>query len=312
MLRKMRVAVGIAAVASFAFALNVAACGSTSDADNGGDSGSIDDGGVRSDASSPNDASSSDDAPPFIDGSIPLDASSIAVDDGGFFNSDFAVSILGSVVGTGADFFAPAAAADTCPIVTAGDCILFDCAVGQTHGPATDSENPGTLTVAGGAPNELVTLTLQDDHSYEGFASGASTFAAGTMITFNATGDAAPAFTQTLVLPSLPTLSSPMIDGGNVVIDRAANFSVAWSGGNADVVGVTILPNGSRKQIACEFPASAAAAVVPSALLTHLKAGAAQITFLAYAKTITSEGAFVVRFQAGMLLDSGAATATLE
>ena len=87
---------------------------------------------------------------------------------------------------------------------------------------------------------------------------------------------------------------------------------MAWSGGNADVVGVAILANGSPKQIACEFPASASSGIIPSVLLTHLATGTGQVSFLGYATTIANEGAFVVRFQAGNLLDSGEVTATLN
>ena len=264
------------------------------------------------DASGLNDDSGRPDGAPLNDASVATDGSRLPVDDGGFFNSDFTVSILGNVVSAGAGFSTPASQPDSCPVVNAGDCILFDCAVGQTHEYAIDSANPGTLTVAGGAPNEVVPLTLQQDHAYEGFAFDASVFAPATTITFRATGDVVPAFTQTLTLPSLPTLSSPVTSSGMITIDRGSDFQVTWSGGSADVVGVAILGTGSPKQIACEFPSAASSGVVPSVLLTHLASGSAQISFLAYASVITSEGAYVVRFQAGNLLDAGEATATLK
>lgn len=261
-----------------------------------GDGSTIRDGSALKDGSTDSGASS--------------DGATLRVDDGGFFNSDFALSVVEGVAAAGAGFSEPEAGADTCPVVAAGDCLLFDCGGGQVHGYATDSASAGALTVSGGTPTDVVTLTLQPDHAFEGFAADASAFQTGAVVTFMGTGGDVPGFSQTLTLPSLPTLTSPVISGGVLTIDRTTDFSMTWSGGNADVVAVTILR--SNKQIACEFPASASSGVIPSVLLTHLSTGSAPMSFLAYAKVIASEGAYVVRFHAGLLLDSGSVTATLD
>ncbi|MGH7282068.1 MAG: hypothetical protein ACRELY_11130 [Polyangiaceae bacterium] len=301
----MRGALAVTTIAASICSVTFVACGSTSDDASGSDAGESD---ARADGSSTADGSA------MVDGSADSgagsDGSTLHVDDGGFYNSEIAISVVEGVAGAGAGFSTPAPLSDVCPDIAAGDCVLFDCGGGQMHGYATDSESAGTLTISGGTPSDVVTLTLQADHAYEGFAADASVFETGTPVTFMGTGAAVPAFSQTLTLPSLPTLTSPTISSGTLTIDRTTDFAMTWSGGNADVVAVSILS--SNKQIACEFPATASSGVIPSTLLTHLSAGSAQMSFLAYAKVIANEGAYVVRFQAGLLLDSGAVVATLN
>lgn len=305
----MRVALTLITVASSICCATFAACGSTSDGAGGSDAG-------ENDARSRADGSPTSDGSVLVDGSLNdsgagTDGSALHVDDGGFYNSEFAISVVEGIGAAGAGFSAPTPLADVCPIVVAGDCQLFDCGGGQLQGYATDSDSPGTLTISGGTPTDVVTLTLQSDHAFEAFVADASAFQSGTTLTFMGTGAAVPAFNQTLTLPSLPTLTSPTISGGTLTIDRATDFAMTWSGGSADVVAVSILR--FNKQIACEFPASASSGLIPSVLLTHLAAGSgAQMSFLAYAKVIASEGAYVVRFQAGLLLDSGGVAATLN
>jgi hypothetical protein len=103
-----------------------------------------------------------------------------------------------------------------------------------------------------------------------------SLFSGGESLTFSATGAAVPAFTATLVAPSLIDLQSPAVPANGVpfVLDRSADLIFAWSGGGFGTVDVTF-SDSTNAAVDCNFPSSAGTGTIPEAALAALAPNAA-------------------------------------
>jgi hypothetical protein len=140
----------------------------------------------------------------------------------------------------------------------------------------------GTLTVSNGVQSFIVTpsnATLPDAGSsvdYQLSITDAGTLSAGEAFTFVASGATAPAFSTSVDVPDLVTLTQPAIGGASssLVIPRSADLSLTWSGGGIGDVLFTISQTVGETStiVSCTYPGAARAGVVPADLLGRLTA----------------------------------------
>jgi hypothetical protein len=170
----------------------------------------------------------------------------------------------------------------SCATRTEGACQVSTCTVAASDagtpdagaadagsGPAFDSA--GVVTLSGGQLAAPITLTPSGDDSYP-FNSGAGAiFAGGDSIKVSAAGATVPAFESTAAAPGDIVVTSPTFTSLQTTIDKAQPLDVAWTGGGAGNVAVTISGAGAQTvSIQCSFPASGGTGVVPAAALSDL------------------------------------------
>jgi hypothetical protein len=175
--------------------------------------------------------------------------------------------------GAAAIFTLPRTGDQTCMERSFGACRLITCPA-ATWMPTYMSG--GTITVTGlSAP---ITLAPQPDKTYTAFSTQQQPlFSGGETITIKGAGADVPAFMVSITAPSRASITSPPKPAvnGAVVINRAQDFTVSWTGGGTDTLYVLISnPAGAGGgSIFCDFDAKAGSAKIPSAALSMLSAG---------------------------------------
>ncbi len=157
------------------------------------------------------------------------------------------------------------------------------CQVSQTIGPcevancgaaATGAVSAGTITITGAL--EPISLVPGSDHTYAQLMSTTSLFNGGESITFAASGAEVPAFTKSLTMPSKATITAPAKPPSAspyLIVNRAQDFSVSWSGGGSGLVQIALNSQSADQRLFCRFTASAGTGKLPAAALATLPAG---------------------------------------
>jgi hypothetical protein len=156
----------------------------------------------------------------------------------------------------------------SCTYSTMGSCGISSCTMKTVPPP---SPTAGTVSTSG----TLVPLSTMPD-SFGVYASSTQTDPAwngGESITIGATGADVPAFMATLAAPTSVTVTQPAAIGST--IDRAADFTLSWTGASAGVVVVSV--NAGSVSVECRFAPAAQHGVVPSMVLQQLPAGMATV-----------------------------------
>ena len=154
-------------------------------------------------------------------------------------------------------------------VATYGACEVEDCIF---TGPMPTELNAGTITIAGDV--RTATLPVMGAGHGEDFVSGQELFTAGATVSFDAAGSASvPPFSADVVAPGAVDVTAPTLAG--LMIDRATDLNVAWTGGTTGQVRVVMDAgmDGSATFVVCQYDATDGAAVIPSMALGHLQNG---------------------------------------
>ena len=175
------------------------------------------------------------------------------------------------VFGTASASFYVNQATGTCTEQEFGECTAFTC---PTTTPTPIYASGGTVSVTG--LSQAITLTPKADNTYEPFSQMQPLFTGGEMITVSGTGAVAPAFSISVTAPSRAAITSPAKPPMNtsLMISRAQDFSVTWTGGGAGKLYVYFAgPSASGTSLSCGYEADAGSATVPAAALAALPPG---------------------------------------
>jgi hypothetical protein len=228
--------------------------------------------------------------------------------------------------------FAPTGGASFgCTTTEVSPCSIFECITeppmdaGMPDAAVTDASLPtqphaGTIDLGGA----LIPLSIVpgSDGVYPPATGSGFVFSGGETLNITAGGADVPAFAQSLTAPPPVTVTAPSFLAGSLTIDRATDFSFAWTvGGTApDTVAVTLaafeLPpaGGSRSvTLTCTFAGMSLSGVVPASVLENLPAGATgsvAIDTRGSAGVTAGEWAVTVNASNGAVSDTGAAATT--
>ncbi|MEP6863453.1 MAG: hypothetical protein ABJE66_22700 [Deltaproteobacteria bacterium] len=144
-----------------------------------------------------------------------------------------------------AEFLHAAPPPPTCTTnVRIGACALTRCTSGA------DTDSAGRIAIQAGMPAQA-TITMAPPssgaYSYPPTV-GNGAFTAGAPITFTATGDTVPAFSDTLAFPMLPAITSP-VPGATIAHD--ADLVFTWSGGPTPAEVVIFLIDATGTYLSC-------------------------------------------------------------
>lgn len=204
------------------------------------------------------------------------------------------------------DFF-PSAASNCNPTVTSGSCAFYS----GCSSTAPVAVSAGTLTISGGNLGS-VAVTPDSTNAYNYTASSAM-FSAGQTLVVSASGGTVPAFgPQSIVAPSMITLTAPAASGGSYTISTSTDLSVEWTGGQA---GVQLFFEGTlsgspQTYFTCIWDGGLGRGTVPQAVLAGLAGQSGGL--LAYgqlASTSFSAGTYSVTEG---VLQFGGANATFQ
>ncbi len=182
-------------------------------------------------------------------------------------------------------------------------CIARTCetAVGSDAGVAS-RVHAGIISIQG--TKRPVAMAPLSNGSYPLIQDDAQTFWNGNeTVTFTALGDRVPAFKDTLIAPSQPTITTPALPAGlPLVIPQQLNLSVSWNGTTSGTIAVTL----TREQtplkyatVTCELDAAKGSGELPSAALQEISSGASGGTYVFTARSEKNvrAGTYDVRLQ---------------
>lgn len=182
--------------------------------------------------------------------------------------------------------------------VTIGACALTKCTA-----VSGETDSAGQIAIQAGMPAQAtITMTPTSSGSYSyPPAIGNGAFAAGAPITFTATGDTVPAFSDTLAFPTLPAFTSPVPDA---TIVHDADLVFTWSGGPTPSEVVIFFIDATGTYLSCGIlPAPGDDhATIPGALIGMLvpdAAGKVTIGTTMYASKQLTVGDYSVVLYAG-------------
>jgi len=157
--------------------------------------------------------------------------------------------------------------AATCTSKVIGECKIADC---PQHTSLTDAQ-AGKITVGSYELNP----DTADEYTGLSFPNTVA-FKPGDSLTVSAAGGSVGAFTETLTVPSLITVTAPVLTSGKLDLPLGTDFDVTWTNGGTGSVVVQIGGGTSTnsKLLTCRFDASKGAATVPVATLAELSGSA--------------------------------------
>lgn len=170
------------------------------------------------------------------------------------------------------------AKAVNCTKREAGSCKLIECAL--TKDPSFKFANAkypsaGTMTIKRSTGPELMVTPMPPGNDYITSTSGVAPGADGETVTISATGADVPAFSETLPLTPMIVLTSPT--GKTATASGGSDFRLSWTGGKGDRVAVTgsssTVDATNVVELSCSFDADSGTGVIPSTLLSKIKAG---------------------------------------
>lgn len=166
----------------------------------------------------------------------------------------------------------PSARAASCPSSAVGGCVVRAC---LPEPPPVDGATPafiGAVTVRSGST--LVPVTLDPAGGYA-VVSGNGPLYTPSSLTVAAGGDLAYGdFSITLPPPPNLVYAVPGESAGEVVLDRARDFAIAWAKASGDAEAeLRVVARGDGESVTsmvCTAPVSAGALVVPAAAIAAL------------------------------------------
>jgi hypothetical protein len=212
-------------------------------------------------------------------------------------------TIASSLGGAG---FLPDLYGAACTSRTFGACVSTLCDAPPSKGcrPAPGKPpNAGAITVTGArAP---LSFAPTSSGPYTVYSSASALWVGGNTLTIDAAGGDVPAFKGTLTAPSPVTITSPAATNP-VVIDRTRDFAVAWAGGGAGQVVLTLTttpPKAGqpRTSVTCRFPVASGQGAAPAAALATLPAGDGHLGLVVGADTELKAGNWPVTLSATTL-----------
>lgn len=165
-----------------------------------------------------------------------------------------------------------------------GPCEVFQCT--RTAPPAASA---GAITISGAS--QPITLMPSVDKTYQTMNAPKPLFTGGELVTFAAAGADVPAFSKSLTMPSQIMITSPTKPSSSMIINRAQDFTVLWSGGGTGILEIGLVTTSSEEAVFCRFDASASTGTIPSTALQLLPAGAGtfSMTSIAEAKHVVGD-----------------------
>jgi hypothetical protein len=165
-----------------------------------------------------------------------------------------------------------------------GDCYVQECTNARNY------VSDGTVTISAGDASAPITLTPGANQQYTPFTMMAVLFQAGQTVSVSTSGGTAPAYTASAAMPSRITISAPAKPAGALSIDRAQDFTVAWTGGAVGDVELLASSTASpNKYVICEVLQSAGTGTIPGALLSMMPSGAGAISVDGWSRTTKVE-----------------------
>lgn len=163
---------------------------------------------------------------------------------------------------------------------TLGPCVVTTYVPDGTAAGSRPSLSAGVITLTGG--NGTSTITPMSGQYVLGAApaAGQPYFNPGQTLSFSAAGDVVPAFTATIVAPSVTTLIAPLDKSGSgapLPTSRSTDLVVSFSGGSGKVRAAINGKdaNGGSVNVVCTFAASTLNGVIPATALGRLAPGEA-------------------------------------
>ncbi len=202
-----------------------------------------------------------------------------------------------------------------CTVAPAGDaCTITQCTAGSGgDAGAPVAVSAGAITITGGTTP--VNLT-PNGSGYDAVNGKTTLWNGGEELHAVAAGADVPAFDVKLTAPSYVTITAPVFpsQGGSVAIVRSQGLNVAWTGGAAGDVRVTVY-GGSAQQtvtVTCNFPAAGGSGTLSASLLGNLPAGGTTngITMQVVSETNTVVSNWGVRFFAETLAKTSSGIAS--
>jgi hypothetical protein len=157
--------------------------------------------------------------------------------------------------------------AATCTSKVMGECKIADC---PQHTSLIDAQ-AGKITVGSYELNPDAT----DEYTGLQFLNTVA-FKPGDSLTVSAEGGSVGAFTETLTVPPLITVTAPVVTNNKLDLPLGTDFDVTWTNGGTGSVVVQILSGTSTagKHLTCRFDAAKGTATVPAATLAELSGAA--------------------------------------
>jgi hypothetical protein len=196
-----------------------------------------------------------------------------------------------------------------------GPCTTLSCVVEAADGGTTGAvtlASGGNVMIDGGAT--ALTLAPMANGFYPPLSSTTQAlFSGGETLHFTNTGSLAPATTIALTAPTQPTITMPT-PASTYTISRAADFPIAWTGGNGGTVDVSIMTNVSSTapgtpygSISCSFPVATGSGAIPAAALAVLPTGSSTLRVGVAVRATSIVGSWGITAVAGtyMLASSG-------
>jgi hypothetical protein len=191
-----------------------------------------------------------------------------------------------------------------CTSTVQGSCTFTLCSSTPTYGPYAYL-SAGTISVIGGTPPTTYSMSPTATNTYTYGPTGTDTvFDDGDMLTVSGTGATIPAFSQSMTLPGIPTVTAPATSGS---FPRSTDLTVSWSG--ADHLGTIfteIYETAPYEVLSCTVPAtdSTGSVAMPTALLQMMTAGPSFLVVDGFSTTTANVGDRPTTFAIGVnLLD---------
>ncbi len=214
--------------------------------------------------------------------------------------------------------------ANGCRREVTGACSVLQCNFtdGGAETPAPGApQSAGTVTIDGTTPAFVFDYDAASGRYLPSPAVPADRllFAGGDMLTFAASGDTVPAFSDSLVAPAPLVVTAPSLAGGVLSIDTSRDFLFTWEGASAGQLSFNVRSATSASGmvfestfVSCQFSASALSGAIPSTLLRRLaKTGASTTatlgTDLSNAKEVVA-GDYDVHLAVGSYATTGDGT----
>lgn len=163
---------------------------------------------------------------------------------------------------------------------TLGPCVVTTYVPDGTAAGNRPSLSAGVITLTGG--NGTSTITPMSGQYVLGAtpAAGQPYFNPGQTLSFSAAGDVVPAFTATIVAPSVTTLTAPLDKSGSgapLPTSRSTDLVVSFTGGSGKVrAGINGKDaSGGSLNVVCTFATSTLNGVIPASALGRFAPGEA-------------------------------------
>lgn len=214
-------------------------------------------------------------------------------------------------------------APSSCTLKTIGDCVLYLCPTAPSAEAGSDdagaaSPSAGEIGLSGARIPSGTKLVPGADGKYGALTEpSVDAWSGGETIAITAKGGDVPAFSGSVTAPS-PTmaLTTPVFaPPAKLDVDRSRAFPLAWSGGGAGFVNVTVSSsrntNGTATAV-CRFEGAKGSAEIPAAVMSELPVGDGVIGASVASTTIVQAGEYAVTLLASSGIRSASGQVTFR